>query len=224
MNVFWTRASRRVGDTLFVGVGVARPGWVAFLPLYGATGSAAQAQLGFQSGAVAVGGVAPNMNVAWQGKYPLAAWWQHGEQAFDHETARAAQQPGGILLRTLDAECAHNKQGAYFEPIAEPGTTVHFTQVPPPPLLQGYPLGVPAWEQKGTQKGFVILSLAMLALTGSCSGVVLASDEPPWTVVFAGLWLLFIPFAWIMYALRAREHRAAIAARDAQRVQRGAYR
>ena len=106
MNVFWTRGYRNDGKAIHMGLVVVRPSYVAFLPLGFPMGPGDQFALG---AARARGGAALTMNVPWQGRYPINAWWQHGERVLDEEVHRALAQPGAAMLTNAEAGFASRK-------------------------------------------------------------------------------------------------------------------
>lgn len=215
MSVFWTRGYRREGNALHLGVVVVRPGWVAFLPLGTPLGPMGQFQLG------AARGMAPGanlrMDVPWQGKYPIMAWWQHGLHVLDEEVRRALAQPGAFMMTTQEGGLVTRK----FIPAAFASTNgalwVTLDQRPPPDLLAPWPPGVMPFDKKKMTTAIAILSATFVLLGAGCEALIVSQEGSwhPFPFVFFGFLLLLTLGG---FAMRIREHEKELAAQQQARA------
>ena len=204
MSVFWTRGYRAEGGRIQMGLAVVRPGWVAFLPIGVQFGAAEQFALG--AARARGGGAGLSMNVPWQGRYPINAWYQHGGvDVLDFEVRRALEQPGAAMFTTAEAGYVARKYSTAFVPFA-PGVPMITLEQPPPPMLVAMwrPGVLPLDRQKLNTTMAIICGALVLAGAG-CQGLIY-HVEGYWSVFPILFWGFLVGVAVFAYVRRIREH------------------
>ena len=199
MSVFWTRGYRSEGSALQMGLVVVRPGWVAFLPLGLPLGTSEQVALG---AARARSSATLRMDVAWQGRYPIWAWYQHGGlDVLDFEVRRALEQRGAAMFTNAEAGFVSRKLSTAFVPFAPGIPMITLDQSPPPGLVAMWRPGVLPLDRKTLNVTTTVISLVCVLLGAGCEGFIYTIE---------GYWSVF-PFfffgIFVVVALWARRKR-----------------
>lgn len=213
MNVFWTRGTRVIGGKVQLGVAVLRPGWFAFLPLFAPVGGVGIFNV--DTGGL-VRGASFRMDVAWQGKYPMQAWWQAGERAFDENVTRAAHAEGGFVIQRAQGEIARTRHATMFQTADGPLLSVSIAEPPPPYLTEGWAPGVAPFDAKQTAAVFAVISAVLVLFATGCAVMSIVEDEPL-GLLGTAFWLGLCAFVWIVFFVRRAEHRRALQAKKASR-------
>jgi hypothetical protein len=203
MSVFWTRGYREEGSAIQMGLVVVRPGWVAFLPLGVPMGTREQFALG---AARARGSAAISMNVAWQGRYPILAWYQHGGlDVLDFEVRRALEQHGAAMFTNGEAGFVSRKYSTAFVPFTPNTPIITLDQAPPPGLVAMWRPGVWPLDRKKLNVTTAIISLVSVLCGAGCQGLIY-SVEGYWSVFPIFFFGIFVGVALWARNRRLREH------------------
>jgi hypothetical protein len=203
MSVFWTRGYRNDGSAIQMGLVVVRPGWVAFLPIGVPMGPSEQFALG---AARARGGAVLSMNVAWQGRYPIMAWYQHGgPDVIDFEVRRALEQPGAAMFTTNEAGLVVRKHTTAFVPFAPATPMITLDQPPPPALVSMWRPGVLPLDRKKLNMTTAIICAVLVLFGAGCQGLIY-SVEGYWSIFPILFWGFLVGVAVFAYWRRVREH------------------
>jgi hypothetical protein len=221
MSVFWTRGYRNDGGAIQMGLVVVRPGWVAFLPLGIPMGPSEQFALG---AARARGSATLRMDVPWQGRYPVLAWYQHGGvDVLDFEVRRALEQPGAAMFTNSEAGFVSRKHSTAFVPFA-PGTPmITLDQAPPPGLVPMWRPGVLPLDRKKLTKTTAILGGTFVLFGAGCQGLIY-EIEGYWSVFPVLFFGFFVAFTLYASRKRVREYEADLRRQSAAGEAIGPYR
>lgn len=203
MSVFWTRGYRNEGGAIQMGLVIVRPGWVAFLPLGVPMGASEQFAFG---AARARGGAALSMNVPWQGRYPIMAWYQHGGlDVLDFEVRRALEQRGAAMFTNAEAGLVSRKHSTAFVPFAPHVPMITLDQPPPPALVAMWRPGVLPLDKKKLNVVTTIICLVSVFFGAGCQGLVYVV-EGYWSVFPIFLFGFFVGVALWARHRRVREY------------------
>lgn len=205
MSVFWTRGYRNDGGAIQMGLVVVRPGWVAFLPLGVPMGPSEQFALGAAQ-ARGQGGAALRMDVPWQGRYPIMAWYQHGGlDVLDFEVRRALEQRGAAMFTNAEAGFVSRKHSTAFVPFAPGIPMITLDQAPPPALLAMWRPGVLPLDRKKLNATTAIICLVLVLFGTGCEALIYGV-EGYWSVFPFLFWGFLVGVALFAYWRRIREH------------------
>jgi hypothetical protein len=203
MSIFWTRGYRNDGSAIQMGLVVVRPGWVAFLPLGVPMGPSEQFALG---AARTRGGAVLRMDVPWQGRYPIMAWYQHGGvDVVDFEVRRALEHPGAAMFTTTEAGFVSRQYSTAFVPFAPNVAMITLDQPPPPALVSMWRPGVLPLDRKKLNTTVAIICTVLVLVGAGCQGLIY-SVEGYWSVFPILFWGFLVAVAVYAYFKRIREH------------------
>lgn len=204
MSVFWTRGYRNEGSAIQMGLAVVRPGWVAFLPIGVPMGPSEQFALG---AARTRGSAAIGMNVAWQGRYPIMAWFQHGGvDVVDFEVRRAlAEVQGAAMFTNAEAGFVSRKYSTAFVPFAAGIPMITLDQAPPPGLVSMWRPGVLPLDKKKLNLTTMIICLVSVLCGAGCQGLIY-TVEGYWSVFPIFFFGIFVGVALWARHRRVREY------------------
>jgi hypothetical protein len=204
MSVFWTRGYRNDGGAIQMGLVVVRPGWVAFLPLGVPMGPSEQFALG--AARTRGGGAVLRMDVPWQGRYPIMAWYQHGGlDVLDFEVRRALEQHGAAMFTNAEAGFVSRKYSTAFVPFAPGIPMLTLDQAPPPGLVAMWRPGVLPLDRKKLNATVAIIC-AISVLSGAGCQALIYSVEGYWSLFPVFFFGIFVVVALYAYRRRVREH------------------
>lgn len=210
MNAFWTRGYRNERGVIQMGLAVVRPGWVAFLPLGVPMGPSEQFALGASRAREGPGAVL-RMDVPWQGRYPIMAWWQHGEHVLDQEVRRALEQPGAAMLTSAEAGLVSRKYSTAFVPFAPETAMITLDQPPPPALASMWRPGVLPFQKKKALVVCAIISAVLIALAATFTAILWVQYEE-FNPIPLGFFGFIVGVIWFAIIMRVREHSRDVSA------------